>query len=69
MQKWDCIRTRVDLGPGEYRLTVKGGSTQIEIPGEPGIFPAIDRERFFDALGGVRLDPTAEAKLRARLRG
>ncbi len=69
MQKWDCIRTLVNLGPGEYRLTVKGGSTQVEIPGEPRIFPEIDRDRFFHALAGVRLDPTAEAKLRTKLRG
>ena len=23
--KWDCVHTRISLGPGEYRLTVKGG--------------------------------------------
>ena len=41
-QKWDCVHTRINLGPGEYRLTVKGGSTVIELPGEPRIEPEVD---------------------------
>ena len=67
-RKWDCVHTRINLGPGEYRLTVKGGSTHIDLPGEPGITPEVNRARFFDLLAGARLDPGAEAKVRKQLR-
>ena len=67
-RKWDCVHTRITLGPGEYRLTVKGGSTQIEVPGEPGISPEVDRARLFDLLARARLDPETEAKVRKQLR-
>ena len=69
MHKWDCVHTRINLGPGEYRLTVKGGSTQIELPGEPRISPKVDLERFFTCLAAARLDPKTEAKVRAKFRG
>ena len=69
MEKWDCVHTRIQLGPGEYRLTVKGGSTFIEVPGEPRITPEVDPVRFFELLADARLDPGAEAKkVRAKLR-
>lgn len=63
-QKWDCVHTRIHLGPGEYKLTVRGGSTRIELPGEPRISPEIDLDRFFELLAGTRLDPEIEAKVR-----
>ena len=66
-RKWDCVHTRIGLGPGEYTLTVKGGSTYIDLPGEPRITPEIDRDRFFELLAGARLDHDAEAKVRAAL--
>ena len=68
-EKWDCVHTRIGLGPGEYTLTVKGGSTFIDLPGEPRISPEIDLDRFFESLAGARLDPEAEAKARAALGG
>ena len=66
-EKWDCVHTRIGLGPGEYTLTVKGGATYIDLPGEPRISPEIDLDRFFESLAGARLDPEAEAKVRAAL--
>ncbi len=69
MHKWDCVKTRIRLGAGDYTLTVKGGSVQIELPGEPRISPEIDRDRFFDFLANARLDSGTEAKVRARLKG
>ena len=66
-QKWDCVHTRISLGAGEYRLVVKGGTTSIEVPGEPRISPEVDRDRFFDLLSGARLDHAAEAKVRKEL--
>ena len=66
-RKWECVHTRVNLGPGEYRLTVKGGSTLIEIPGEPRVEPEVDRERFFALLAEARLDSETEEKARKKL--
>ena len=68
-QKWDCVHTRINLGPGEYNLTVKAGSTQIEVPGEPRIVPEVDVARFFELLSSSRLDHETEAKIRKKLRG
>ena len=68
-QEWDCVSTRINLGPGEYRLTVKGGSTLIELSGEPRASPEIDRDRFFEYLASTRLDPGAEATVRKKLGG
>ena len=68
-QKWDCVHTRINLRPGEYRLTVKGGSTVIELPGDPRIEPQVDRGRFLELLAETRLDPKAEEKARKQLRG
>ena len=68
-QKWDCVHTRISLGQGEYRLTVKGGSTHIELPGEPKISPEIDLGRFFEFLAMARLDHKTEAKIREKLGG
>ena len=66
-QKWDCVHTGINLGPGEYTLTVKGGSTRIRVPGEPRIVPEVDVVHFFRLLSGSRIDPGTEAKIRKRL--
>ena len=68
-RKWDCVHTRINLGPGEYKLTVRGGSTQIELPGEPRITPEVDTSRFFDLLAGARLDHPNVATIRGMLQG
>ena len=68
-QKWDCVHTRINLGQGEYRLVVKGGSAHIDLPGEPKISPEIDLDRFFELLSAARLDHKTEAKIRGELRG
>lgn len=68
MQKWDCVHTRINLGPGEYRLTIRGGSTLIDLPGEPRITPEVDLERFFALLADARLDPRTETKVRTKFR-
>ena len=69
LQKWDCVHTRLSLAPGEYKLTVKGGSTQLELPGEPRISGEVDLARFFDFLAGTRLDHATETKVRNKIRG
>lgn len=69
LQKWDCVHTRIRLGQGQYKLTVRAGATYIELPGEPRISPEIDLERFFDLLARARLDHVDEAKARKFLSG
>ena len=66
--KWNCVRTRINLGPGEYKLTVKRGSTYIELPGTPKIDPEIERDQFLSLLADARLDGETEAKVRRILR-
>ena len=66
-QKWDCVHTRIRLRPGEYTLTVAGGSTCIDLPGEPDVSPQIDTKRFLDSLARARLNPKTEAKIREML--
>lgn len=68
-QKWDCVYTRISLRVGEYRLIVKGGTTSIEVPGEPRISPEVDRDRFFDLLSTARPDHATEAKVREKFGG
>ena len=68
-QKWDCVYTRISLRAGEYRLIVKGGTTSIEVPGEPRISPEVDRGRFFDLLSAARPDHATEAKVREKFGG
>ena len=63
-QKWNCVQTKISLGPGEYKLAVRGGSTLIEMPGEPRISSKIDTDRFFELLGRTRFDHNIEAKIR-----
>ncbi len=69
LQKWDCVSTQLILGPGEYKFTVKGGSTLIELPGEPRVSPKIDLKRFFDLLARARLDHLTEDRARKLLPG
>ena len=68
-QRWDCVHTCIRLGVGEYRLMVKGGSTYIEVPGEPRLLPEVDMDRFFDLLAGARVDHETEKKVRRKIRG
>ncbi len=63
-EKWNCIRTRFTLRAGEYKLTVKGGSVQIELPGEPKVTPEIDKDEFFKLLAESHLDDKSAAPIR-----
>ena len=68
-QKWDCVHTRIRLRQGEYKLTVAGGSTYIDLPGEPDVSLEIDLGRFFQSLAGTRLDPETEMMVRKEIGG
>ena len=69
LHRWDCVRTRINLGPGEYKLTVRSGSTYIDLPGTPKISPEIDRDRFLFLLANTRLDCENEVTVRRMLQG
>jgi len=68
LHRWDCVHTRITLAPGEYNLSVKGGSTHIEVPGIPKLAPEVDRDRFLSLLANARLDSETETKVRRTLR-
>ena len=68
-QKWDCAHTRIRLRQGEYKLTVAGGSTYIDLPGEPSVSLEIDQNRFFELLARTRPDHETEAKIRKEIEG
>ena len=69
LHRWDCVHTRITLGTGEYKLSVKSGSTYIEVPGMPKITPEVDRDRFLSLLANARLNGETEAKVRRTLQG
>ena len=66
--KWDCLRTRISLPRGAYRLTVEGGAVHIELPGEPRIAPRVEPDRFFACLAGGPARRDVESKVRRMLR-
>lgn len=60
--KWDCIRTRVTLGKGEYRLVVDGSGTHLVFDGEPrAVSTNVDQDELFSRLAAER---PADASLR-----
>ena len=65
--KWDCVRTRIKLAQGEYKLTVQSGAVYIELPGEPGLDTRVDPERFFRCLAETRVETKVEEKIRKTL--
>ena len=65
--KWDCVRTRIKLAQGDYKLTVHGGSVYIELPGEPDLDTRVDPERFFRCLAETRVGAGVEERVRKTL--
>ena len=65
--QWDCVRTRIKLTQGEYKLTVHGGSVYIELPGKPGLDTRVDPERFLCCLAETRVGANVEKKVRKTL--
>lgn len=65
--KWDCVRTRITLAQGEYKLIVHGGSVHIELPGRPRLETRVDPERFFHCLAATRVGTKVEESVRKTL--
>ena len=64
-QRWNCIRTRVTLGQGDYRLLVTRAGTEIVFEGEPkAVASEPDQRKFLRCLAeAIRANPTAELRL------
>ena len=64
---WDCVRTRITLPQGEYKLTVHGSSVRMELAGRPGLDTRVDPEPFFHRLAETRVETKVEEKVRKTL--
>ncbi len=63
-RRWDCIRTRVKLGRGSYRLTVGPGGVEIEFRGEPkNIRPVVNQNDFLSHLARDAGDLSVETEV------
>lgn len=62
--KWPCIRSRVRLRAGEYRLKIERGTAQIDFDGEPPVETWVERSELLDRLAGEPVEPKIEAKVR-----
>ena len=67
VRKWDCIRTRVRLEHGDYRLIVAGAGTDIVFQGQPkAVDFEVDRQPFLQCLAeDIRTSPEEEPRLLA----
>ncbi len=65
---WDCIRTTVHLGSGDYERRVGRGGVQIVLNGEPkAVASEVDSERFLERLARDRITGRMEAEVRDKL--
>ena len=64
---WDCVRTRIILAQGEYKLSVHGSSVHMELPGPPRLDTRVAPDRFFQRLAETRVETKVEQKVRKTL--
>jgi hypothetical protein len=66
---WACIRTRVSLGKGEYRLEVDGRGVHLIFEGEPkGVRTEADYDSVLNNLTSASIPEAVEASVRALLK-
>jgi hypothetical protein len=66
---WDCIRTRVSLKKGEYRLEVDGSGLHFVLDGEPkAVKTEADYEAILEHLANTQIPARTEFAARALLR-
>lgn len=59
-KKWDCIKTQVKLGKGEYNVSIEGTGVSIFLDGDvKAVHSYVDQSRFMDLLS---LDSGKEGK-------
>lgn len=64
--KWPCIKTRIRIGKGDYKLRIDSGGINIEFPGEVrAVDTKIEEEKFFKMMEAKRfIDKKMEVKAR-----
>ena len=62
---WNCIKTTVRLGSGEYRLRIDRSGVQLLLSGEPkAVSTDIQRDRFFEHLAQSRVSRDLGSEVR-----
>ena len=65
---WPCIRSRIALRRGEYRLAVEGGAAAIDFEGEAPVTTWVDHDELLARLASEPITPTVEEEVRQRAR-
>ena len=65
---WPCIRSRIALRWGEYRLAVERGAATIDFDGEAPVTTWIDHDELLARLASERIGPKIEEEVRQRAR-
>jgi len=62
--KWHCIKTRIRIGKGDYKLRIDSGGINIDFPGEVrAVDTKIEKEKFFEMMEAKRfIDKKNEIK-------
>jgi hypothetical protein len=65
-----CVRTRINLGKGDYHMVVDTKGVQILLTGEaPPVETEVDPKVFFERLGRADISAATERKVRTLLEG
>lgn len=65
---WDCIRTTISLGKGDYRLKIDAKGVRLEVAGEvAAVRPEVDPAAFLRQLAQEPLDPADQLRLNRNL--
>ncbi len=65
---WPCIRSRIALRRGEYRLAVDRGAATIDFDGEAPVVTWVDHDELLARLASEQIGPTVEEEVRQRAR-
>jgi len=69
-KKWECLRTVVVLGKGDYRMKVDGRGMHIEFEGDAkSVETTVDEERFLEHLAMEADDPSVVKEAMKHLSG
>ena len=65
---WPCIRSRISLRRGEYRMAIERGAATIDFEGEAPVTTWVDHDQLLDLLASQRIAPKVEQEVRRRAR-
>ncbi len=69
-KRWDCIRTTISLGKGEYRLRIDAKGAHLELDGDiASPLPEIQRDSFLEHLGHSQLEAADLERVRKLIEG